>query len=397
MPSLAEDWDTLCAICASADYRGDLRLRHVEHGPGGSIDIDDLENVCLCNSCFGYLRSALRTATQRDGSLEHWPTLPLRHSSTPADGDCEICCKALAPSWVMVELASGTRVFTAPLLRLGERPQKARTCESCLRWFRGVIDEESVGRWTSRRGVSVDRPGGRQQRALHCHGVGLLPRDEAALRDTLQDLGHSYRDTGSAQGENPDIVIIAADAFHEGATTEFTPEILERTVVVASEGRAEAALEFMRAGARDLLVSPLSRQQVMGALDRLADPDAFAGRDAATGLPSYRPEPRFGLPCHLLAVEPPDETDPLDIFLTLRRFLRGYDRVGLDGDSLVPLIVYCPDDDLARVLERIQGVLGDDVPVRLLASINGAVEPDPEMVAAEEAARMAGSPIRICA
>jgi hypothetical protein len=87
------------------------------------------------------------------------------------------------------------------------------------------------------------------------------------------------------------------------------------------------------------------------------------------------------MPCHLVAVEPPEGVAGLEVFLTLRRFLRGFDRVGLDSGPLVPVALYCPEDNLERVMGRIKGVLGEGFQVRLLATVTGAIrlEDDPEI------------------
>jgi hypothetical protein len=103
-----------------------------------------------------------------------------------------------------------------------------------------------------------------------------------------------------------------------------------------------------------------------------------SGRNEATGLPSYWMRPRFGLPCHLVEVVPPAGEGSLDVFLVLRRFLRGYDRVGIADDGSLPAILYCSDEHIDGVVRRMRRLLGVGYQVRVLgrAGAEGQVPQD---------------------
>lgn len=375
MPATVTDWETLCAICASANYRGDLLFRQVDEAPGTASDSRDLERTRLCVSCFGLLRSTLAAGVSREGNIDHLPSLPPRHRATTAGPGCHVCWEPPGQPWFIAELWSGSHPPTGPSQQAGERLQRTRMCVTCISWFRDVIDEESVARWTHRRRADVDQLHAQPQRPWVCEGTGLRPQDEEILKQTVSDLGHVYRDAGSDPATAPDVVFVGAGAF--AATTTLADGPL--MVVISPPNETTAAVGLMLAGASDLLVSPLSRPQVIGALDRLSDPDAFAGRDPETGLPSYRPEPRFGLPCHLVGIEPPEDVAGLDVYVTLRRFLRGYDRVGLDSGTLVPVVIYCPEANVERVIGRMKAVLGEGYDFSLLATMTEGL-PDPALL-----------------
>ena len=370
-----DSWETVCAVCASGDYRGDLALHQYTRESGSGAFDSGLERQRLCSACYGLIRSALNAGTKRVRTDEQFPGMPARRASRLQADGCPVCWIPLDGDRFAAELLPGGSLFTAPIIRIGDRPARYSLCQGCLRWVRDVVDEESIGRWSRRRTAMEDGPP--PTTPVHCFAIGFPAAEQKILRDTLTSLGHSCAkstfltaDVGAGEA-----LFLYADARTVAHTLSLGT--LARTVVVTSIGNIEMALGLMRRGASDLLVSPLSRQQIIGALDRLSDPEAFAGRDAETGLPSYRPEPRFGLPCHLVAIEAPEEVRGLDAFLVLRRFLRGYDRIGLDSGSLLPVSVFCPAEHLPRVMGRMQGVLGDGFELRVLASIETA-ERNPE-------------------
>lgn len=132
----------------------------------------------------------------------------------------------------------------------------------------------------------------------------------------------------------------------------------------------------MRAGAADILASPLSPQQISGAFDRVYDAAMPRDRDTATGLRIFRREhfgPRYDLPCFpvTLALRPKDDVPAL--ILLLRRFLRGYDRLGIDQEGRLIALLYVAPENAATVVNRMSKVLGKRVVLMPVESIAGAV------------------------
>jgi hypothetical protein len=268
-------------------------------------------------------------------------------------------CRERAPVGV-VELAAVRRADGAFAVRL---------CGECLRRVHELIAEERAARMAARRFIAAEAGPESPLRGTGCAALGLPAVEMVLLEETLAGLDVPLRpakDWGDVAGTR-ETVFARADLIPGPFPT--AEAVLKRTVVVARPGSVEQALPLLRAGARDLLVAPLSRQQVIGALDRMGDGDALAGRDRETGIPSYRPAPRFGLPCHLVTVEPPAGVRGIDAYLLLRRFLRGYDRIGLDSGSLLPVAVYCAEAHLEAVLSRIRYLLGAGYEVGLLATV----------------------------
>jgi hypothetical protein len=146
-------------------------------------------------------------------------------------------------------------------------------------------------------------------------------------------------------------------------------EVRRHIVVVARLESVADAAEAMRLGAGDLLASPLSPQQVAGALDRIARPES--PRDPATGLPVLA---KGAVP--FLRFVPVSPGDLAETALLVRRFVRGYDDVGLNEMREVVARLRCPIEHLPAaatrlrlVLEGVTVLLGDEVvPARAVAA-----------------------------
>lgn len=151
------------------------------------------------------------------------------------------------------------------------------------------------------------------------------------------------------------------------------PENLRASVaVIGRPDCMEDAIDALKLGAGDLLASPLSPQQVVGAMERLSETGALRERTKATGLPIYRADDRTG--GNLLTVKLGTGDELSLAALTLRRFLRGYDRVGEDGTGNLAALVYCPPEDMPAVVGRIEVVMGERAKVSFTAgSVRAAV------------------------
>ncbi|MGE5596458.1 MAG: hypothetical protein ACM3S1_10555, partial [Hyphomicrobiales bacterium] len=66
----------------------------------------------------------------------------------------------------------------------------------------------------------------------------------------------------------------------------------------------------------------------------------------------------------------------LDTFLVLRRFLRGYDRVGVASDGTLPAMIYCRAEHIDGVVQRMRTLLGPsaEVAIRGHAKVDSSAE-----------------------
>jgi hypothetical protein len=167
------------------------------------------------------------------------------------------------------------------------------------------------------------------------------------------------------------VLFIAAGKLDRATTVvRAVPQrIRSHCVVVARLDHMADAVGALSLGAADLLVAPLSPQQVTGAFDRIGDPGR-AAKDPATGLRILdgATQARFGYPGHAIRVRPSHPEDLLSTVLMLRRYLRGYDSVGVDGNGAAVAVVYCPADHVQAVMQRMPVFLGDRVKLEMIAS-----------------------------
>ena len=374
---MSDEWDGFCAVCASRDYCGDLRIhelderRRAEHG--------ELQRVRLCTPCFAFVAESLGAGVRRTEGSAGELHLPERvRSASPGDG-CEVCHRA--ELWdgvaVLLEVADDA-ASPAPLSRLHDVARAHRLCPGCLGWFRDVLDQESASRWGNRRREGEPRGGAPVDVNYRATAHGLAPKDHELVAETVTNLGYTFADGGEGDPARDEHVyfVAAGPGRYAAAFTDALP-VTERVrvIVVASADHLADAGEALRLGAADLLAAPLSRQQITGAFDRLADPFAVSGRDETTGLSTYWMRPRFGLTCHLVEVTPPAGERSLDVFLVLRRFLRGYDRIGIASDGSLPALVYCSDERLDGVVRRMRILLGSNYGVAVLGRADGDALP----------------------
>ncbi|MCC6380922.1 MAG: hypothetical protein IT304_00360 [Dehalococcoidia bacterium] len=348
---MSDSWDGYCSLCATRDHGGEVRF-----GPLVAAADEDGLALTLCWPCYSFAVAALDVAARREVAVEAWPGLPER-LAPPGAGGCDLCGQAASEN--------ATSVSATPSNPAGGRPTAAhyRSCPACLSWFQELLNDESLARMGRRghAGEGQPPPGGR----LQGFGVGLTFEDDEVVRQALAAMGHTYstssaREAPYAAGDPHALLFVAAGPTADAAAVlDAIPRADRgRTVVVARQGQAFAAMEALRRGGGDLLAAPLSRWQVAGTLHRLEDREAVAGRDPVTGLPVYRALARFGFPCQVLAVRPGPGVPSVDVFLSLRRFLRGYDRIGMNVDGTIPVHLYCEDAGVQRVVQRLGMLLG---------------------------------------
>lgn len=331
-----EQWSSFCAICASADPGGELRIR----GERGNI-----ERTRLCTVCFGFLSDAHRAA------------------ATGSDADtCSLC-------------GEGRGVFAVKLLPdsdagPGHRPPSGYlVCDQCLAWTRDLMDGESLARWARRRESDGPSGGWPHPHIAGLASFGLDEHDQEAASQAADGLcrafvaHHTPEAVHAANAHAVYLVRAAQDRAATAFVASLAPELRSRVAIVASPEHTDDVGAALALGAAEVLASPLSRQQVLGAIARIAaGPEAL--RDEHTALPRYPVRSHFGLPCYGLRIEADENV--LETVLVLRRFLRGYDAVGGDGEGHALALVYCDGDELDSVLRRLGRLLGEKTTVNVI-------------------------------
>ena len=340
------NWSAFCAVCASHDVGGELRIRG---------ELGATEHLRLCTACFGFLADALRVAAA-EGS------------------DCSLCGDGRGVHAVALLPAAASNPGNRP-------PAGYLLCHACLTWTRDLIDGESLTRWARRS--EGDGPAGEwpHARIAGICAVGLNATDTPAIAAAAEAVGAPFSTHGTAPAASSvnERAIYLVRAAPDRSATAFVaslpPERRHQVAVVCAPGQEDDAAAALVQGAAETLAAPLSRQQVLGAIDRI-DRDGAPRRDPRTGLPWYPVVSRFGLPCYGLRVESP--ATAFETVLLLWRFLRGYDAVGGDGEGNALVLVYCDPDELDAVLRRFGRLLGESATVNVVAYAEAAAEGQPD-------------------
>jgi hypothetical protein len=260
----------LCAVCGSGDHRGELSFVL----PGESRS----RVHRLCSPCFGLLRAAI--TAPGDGHAGGNRPLPRPGDESAAGlATCAICRGHLDPSLLAPISLMPVDTAFGPVLDEPEQPLMLRACGRCHAWTHDLLEEERIAGQAVRAFAAIEEgpaaPGG-----LRCLSVGVPPLAATVLTATIESLGGTVEsvEDWEAFSDRGQMVFAWAGARFGEAAERLSESILERTVVITRPGDIQHAVALMRAGAQDLLVAPLSRQQILGALDRMGDSDAAAGR-----------------------------------------------------------------------------------------------------------------------
>ena len=280
---------------------------------------------------------------------------------------CDFCAIPLGEEAYAVDVMPYRGQFVRGFVyRHAGTVRQYRLCLGCWSWCRSLVFDDSAA-----RGVSFRRDTGPigswlAPVAYDASAAFLSADDEHVLRTALDGMGRWCSVLGPAAarqfaGRPNEVLFINGSA--KGRANELLQAIgpagARRTVVL---GRIDAMSDICTAlgeGAGDFVISPLTPDQVAGAFERISQEDRTEGHDELTGLPIYRRVPgAYGQPCQVIAVTVGPSDDLRQTAWLLRRFLRGYDRVGASVDRGLEAHVYCPDEALRRVLERLRTLLG---------------------------------------
>lgn len=333
-----------------------------------------IEHRGLCVECFRALTELTAAAALGLADPDH-PGLPAPVDAAPSDfAHCNFCRASLTNQAVGVDLVPMTMALVKrSLFKHVGSIQQHRLCRQCLAWCLSLLHVGNGAHGRDQRAHEAGFATWRPTVARDAWTCGLIPRDEFAVRDVADAGGKQWAAIGPADlrllpYEPNRVVFMAAGLGRAVRTvTMLSPADRGRVVVVARPDTIDEAMDVLRLGAGDLLVSPLSDEQVAGALERLGE--AQRERQRETGLTVYGSnEPgAYELPSNTIQVDIPRNETLAGAILRLRRFIRGYDRIGVDASGAVRVVVYCPCEHAPVVMERIRVLLGEGTNLRVVA------------------------------
>lgn len=357
-----------CKVCGSERVGGEVLFRREMARKGMAwLSLELLGSEALCLGCYGWMSTIMGAASGDDADAGALGMPVSSDSPVGPGGRCDYCAAELPRYCFAVDLVPDSRRFVrSSLLHHVGQIRQHRVCRQCYAWLRSVLEDSSAMRGASSRQGEGPTGGWLTTIAADAAALFLLRRDEAVLAQTVATMGRSLRRPTVAEaqalgGTDPPVIFVAPNQFGRAAMIAGSLPALARArmVVVARPDSLGDAAEALRRGAGDLLASPLSPQQIAGAMERVLS-GVGSERGEAAGLPIYRaPVARPGVACHSVLLRPAAGDDARAVALLARRFLRGYDRIGEDGKGALVALIYCNEPDLTGVLRRMRLLLGE--------------------------------------
>lgn len=364
-----------CGMCVSEYSSGVLEFRREQRGVDQPwVHVETRAEVPLCLACSRWLHRVLGAAADR-GQGHRPPGFPVAAPGAPAGQfNCDFCGVHLLDEAHVLDLIPerGKFVRKFSYLHTGAVRQH-RLCQGCWTWARSLTFDPASARGKSSRRDEGPAGAWWGTASLDACSVYLFEPDAAVLREVVAAGGRRHiqltperaRRFGGAATE---VLFVGCSAA--GRATALVAALSERarrrTVVVARIDALEDMANALALGAAEFATSPLTPQQVAAACDRIEaglDDERDAGK---AGLPIYARLPgNVPHPGQVIGVSVPASEDIREMAWLLRRFLRGYDRVGAREGGGLEITVYCPDDSIPRVLERLRTLLGRGVKLEL--------------------------------
>lgn len=357
-----------CAVCASSDRGGTLTFTaEVRTSVGTWGAVATIEDLLLCYDDYDRFTAYADAITGGDPGSPMLG-LPMRPTAVSLGaGHCDCCQAELHDHASTVEL-----VPTAQVYRRGSRThrdgalRRLRVCRVCLGWWRSTVIDPAAMLGHSRRATEGAAGGWLNPGHGDAVAYALRGRDLAILATTMEADETAFRRIVRPGELHPaETVFVAAGKRDRAASfvRALDPSLRHRVAIVAHSDQLEDAKAALQAGAGELLASPLSPQQVVGALVR-TEHSKPARKDSATGL-SILEKPRtvFGRSCLAYTIQSKQPAQLLEIALVARRFLRGYDELGSDGRGGLRVHAYAEPVYQRRIAERLGSLLGKDCSV----------------------------------
>lgn len=346
-----------CPVCNSDRPAIDLGLRREVLTDGTWHPHAIHFRTSLCRDCGGWFGELLSAAALGRGDPAGRLGVPIAGPDGAGAGHvCDFCRSALGGGALVLEMAPESSRD-----RGGRLTRHQRLCPLCGAWVRSVLENPSAMRGTSRRAIEGPSGGWRSFTAGRAAHLGLERPDAAVIGTTTGAPSREIGDARSLQAALAQgfIAFVGASRENTEAIQRLDPPLRPRVTVIARFDGAGNALAAMRAGAMEFLSSPLTPQQVAATIDRVSSA-AYPAERGALGLPLYR-EPfadGYGHP-QVITIEPSRPELAANAALMLRRFIRGYDRVGEDAAGKLVAHVYCPPEHATAVRDRLRVLLAD--------------------------------------
>ena len=325
-----------CDRCGGPNVCGELLVRIEQQRPDqGWTTTRLVQKRDFCEECFAALSQTVRQAAVgvSEAGMLGYP-VPERASVSAHGLNCGLCRARLGDEAFGIDLVPTERhSVKRGKLRNGGAIQQHRVCFQCRTWCQTVANNGAAGQTTVAR--SAEGPFGAWFAGEPTDSValGLSERDAFVISSVALDAGRAFRigEAGTGTGPGESLFIAASTGTRARRLIENLVSTRERAkvVVVGRPDTLDDAFEALRLGAGDLLVSPLSPQQVTGAYRRSQEAQAGAARDPRSGLRVYGSElPLFGMPANGIKVTLKSPKLLFQTALVLRRFVRGGDGSG---------------------------------------------------------------------
>ncbi|MGE3077360.1 MAG: hypothetical protein AB7N24_22205 [Dehalococcoidia bacterium] len=350
-----------CVICARAMIAGSLTFSSETRGDGESWEhFATLAEFLLCDEDYARISGLANASVQGFNEASVVLGMPLIEGGLAlGTNHCDCCQSRVGDSAISMEiLPEGSR---ARGTRRAGSMRRMRLCAACHGWWLSLIRDPSFMNGTASR-VGEGHLGGWRSvphgDAVFAH---LGRRDEMILGMTMEADGRRARRIANATRlQDHEFGFVRAGRVDRATRfmLSLPGEVRGRFAVVAQADQLQDAAGALKHGAREILASPLSPQQIVGAGVRsfgLVSP----GRDPRTGLMRLGPPLNlYGLSHSEVKVFPRNSIDPLEVVLLVRKFVRGWDEIGIDNGGNIVLRVYAERKDLAPILGRLRFAMG---------------------------------------
>ena len=332
------------------------------------------KSYLLCAACHPGIAAVAQSASS--GSLKDVALgMPSGSVTAKRPGHCDYCDSELGEKSYGLDLLANRRETIARVNKHPGAVMRQRLCISCGRWWIATMRDPSLLTGASLRRLEGPPGGWLGERVLDAVAPFLARHDLATLEQTLAAMGSKIRPLQALAEEGEFAIFVRAGRRDRaGHLVDSLGKRTRQSIVVASADSLDDAKQALLAGAADLLAEPLTPNQIAGALDRLGT-GWTRSRSSATGLPvldESLPVMKYGLPAADLDFDG-DAKLTVASYLSVRRFLRGFDYVGI-RHGRVGARVYANPRDLPRIEDRLSEVLGVEVAVRPVVQVEAREE-----------------------
>ena len=361
----------VCKLCGSSQVFGELAAHaEIKNSEKSWMHLRTVWQAPMCQACFEWTAEIARDMVTGEGSAAQMLTRPVGlKSGTRGPLTCDGCgAEHGERSWILEHVPFKRVRVSRARQRHDGALGRYRLCDQCRLWWRVTIEDSSAARMSSfRRGEGsvgewLDAP------ARDAIAVSLDRRDASVLQTTVTTMGYSFVDLTERLSEielGSGLNVMFADAaWLAPVLNRFPTESLREVIVIARTDTLPQACQAMANGVTDVLASPVSPQQIVGAIARMRTAPMFA-RHPECGLRIYPgPVPKFGMPAILLKM-PGAESDLPSNYLRLRRFLRGYDGIGVDEAGTLVANVLAPASRAQAIVDRLSLIIGDSLKIEV--------------------------------